>query len=455
MDRKVTSGHTENKMGTLPVNKLLITMSLPMMISMLVQALYNIVDSIFVARISEDALTAVSMAFPLQTLMIGVSVGTAVGVNAVLSRALGAKDLKRANTTAVNGVFLAVISYIVFLILGLTVVAPFYRSQADSTVIINYGIDYLSMVMVCSFGLFAQIIYERLLTSTGRTFLTMITQGTGAIINIILDPVFIFGLCGMPKMGVRGAALATVLGQIVGGILAIIFNHTKNHDIKLEYKGFRPDWKLIGAIYVVGVPSIIMQCIGSVMTYTMNRILYGFSSTAVAVFGVYFKLQSFIFMPIFGLNGGAVPIIAYNYGARKKERLMSAWKLAWLYATVIMVVGTLAFTLIPGTLLAPFSPSENMMSIGTSALRIIGIHFPVAAFCIVTGTLFQSLGKSVYSMITSIMRQIVVLLPVAYLLSLTGQVNAVWWAFPIAEVSSAAATIFFFFRIRKSIIDHI
>lgn len=445
----------ENKMGTMPVNKLLITMSLPMMLSMLVQALYNIVDSIFVSRISEDALTAVSMAFPLQTLMIGVSVGTAVGINAVLSRALGARDHERANKTAVNGVFLAVVSYIVFLIIGLTLVGPFYRGQADSEVIIRHGVDYLSLVLVCSFGLFAQIIYERLLTSTGRTLLTMITQGTGAIINIILDPIFIFGLCGMPKMGTRGAALATVIGQIVGAILAIIFNHKKNPDIQLVYKGFRPDFALIKDIYVVGIPSIIMQCIGSVMTYTMNRILYGFSSTAVAVFGVYFKLQSFIFMPIFGLNGGAVPIIAYNYGARRKDRLMRAWKLAWLYATVIMLIGTAAFMIAPGLLLRPFAPSDQMLAIGQRALRVIGTHFPVAAFCIVTGTLFQALGKSVYSMITSIMRQLAVLLPAAYLLSLLGNVDLVWWAFPIAEVMSCVATIFFFLRIRRKIIDHI
>lgn len=449
----VTQERGENKMGTMPVNRLLISMSLPMMISMLVQALYNVVDSIFVARVSEDALTAVSLAFPMQTLMIGVSVGTAVGVNAVLSKALGARDFKRANETAMNGVFLAAVSYLVFLVIGLVGVVPFYHSMADSETIINYGIDYLSVVLVCSFGQFAQIMYERLLTSTGRTLLTMFTQGTGAIINIIFDPIFIFGLCGAPKMGVRGAAVATVLGQIVGAIMAIIFNHTKNPDIQFKYRGFRPDAKLIGEIYVVGIPSIIMQCIGSVMTYCMNKILYGFSSTAVAVFGVYFKLQSFIFMPIFGMNAGAVPIIAYNFGARKKDRLMKSWKLAWLYATLIMLVGTLAFELIPATLFAPFEPSEHMLSIGVTALRIIGVHFPVAAFCIVTGTLFQALGKSVYSMITSIMRQIVVLLPAAFLLSLAGNLDLVWWAFPIAEIMSAAVTIFFFFRIRKNIIN--
>lgn len=447
--------HEENKMGTMGVNKLLITMSLPMMVSMLIQALYNIVDSIFVSKISEDAFTAVSLAFPLQTLMIGVALGTAVGVNAILSKALGAKDYNRVNKAAENGVFLAAVSYLVFLIIGIFLVVPFYQGQADTDIIINYGVDYLRLCMICSFGLFGQVMYERLLTSTGRTLLTMITQGTGAIVNIILDPIFIFGLLGAPKMGVKGAALATVTGQIVAAILAIIFNHKKNHDINVCFKGFRPDLKLIGEIYVVGIPSIIMQCIGSVMTYTMNRILYTFSSTAVAVFGVYFKLQSFIFMPIFGLNGGAIPIIAYNYGAGKKDRLVKTWKLAWRYASIIMMVGLVAFELIPGVLFMPFSPSEHMMSIGVPALRIIGIHFPVAAFCIVTGTLFQALGKSVYSMITSIMRQLVVLIPAAYLLSLIGDVSYVWWSFPIAEVMSCIVTIFFYKRIRKEIIDHI
>lgn len=447
--------HKENKMGTMPVNKLLLSMSLPMMASMLVQALYNIVDSIFVAKISEDALTAVSMAFPLQSLMIGVSVGTAVGINAILSRSLGAKDYERANQAAENGIFLAILSYVVFLIVGLTCVVPFYKSQTDNLDIINYGSDYLTLVLVMSFGLFAQVTYERLLTSTGRTFYTMITQGVGAIINIILDPIFIFGLLGAPKMGVKGAALATVIGQIVAGCLAIYMNHAKNPDIHIDFRKFKPDAKLIGEIYVIGIPSIIMQSIGSLMTYTMNRILIGFSSTAVAVFGVYFKLQSFIFMPIFGLNGGAVPIIAFNYGAKEKERLMKTWKLAWAYATAIMLMGTLAFELIPKVLFMPFNPSEQMLSIGIPALRIIGVHFPVAAFCIVTGTLFQALGKSVYSMITSIMRQIVVLIPAAFLLAMLGNVNYVWLAFPIAEIMSGAATLFFFVMIKRKIIDKI
>lgn len=443
----------ENKMGIMPVNRLLITMSLPMMISMLVQALYNVVDSIFVSKICENALTAVSLAFPLQTLMIGVSIGTCVGVNAVLSKALGAKDGDRANQAALNGIFLAALSYVLFLILGFTVVKPFYLSITENPEIVQYGIDYMTIVMTLSFGIFMQTMFERLLTSTGRTLLTMITQGTGAVINIILDPIFIFGLFGMPEMGVKGAAIATVIGQIAAAVFALILNVTKNKEIQLNFKGFRPDLQMIRDIYIIAVPSIVMQCIGSFMNYAMNKILVSFSTTAVAVFGVYYKLQSFVFMPIFGMNGGVVPIIAYNYGAGRKDRLLKTWKLAWLYSTLIMAVGTLLFEVIPGVLLRFFEASDYMLEIGVPALRIIGIHFPIAAFCIITGTLFQSLGKSVYSMVTSIMRQVVVLLPAAFLLAQLGKVDYVWWAFPIAEIMSAAATVFYLIRINKKIIS--
>ncbi len=445
----------ENKMGVLPVNKLLITMSLPMMASMLVQALYNIVDSIFVSRVAEDALTAVSMAFPLQMLMIALAGGTGVGINAILSRALGEKEFDKANKTAVNGIFLSVISYLLFLVIGLTVVKPFYMSQTTDPEIIEYGVQYLTIVLTCSFGIFGQFIFERLLTSTGRTLYTMITQGTGAIINLIMDPILIFGLLGAPKMGVAGAALATIIGQIVAALLACIFNIKKNPDIHISFKGFKPDGKLIGNIYKIGVPSIIMQSIGSLMVYIMNKILIGFSSTAVAVFGVYFKLQSFVFMPVFGLNNGMIPIVAYNYGAEKKDRMMKTWKLAWIYATAIMVVGVAVVEAVPGVLLGFFDASAEMTAMGTVALRIIGIHFPIAAYCIVTGSMFQALGVSVYSMIVSIMRQIVVLIPAAYLLSLLGNVDYVWWSFPIAEVMSAAVTTFFFKRIYEKTIKHI
>lgn len=445
----------ENKMGIMPVNKLLLSMSLPMMASMLVQALYNIVDSIFVARLSENALTAVSMAFPLQTLMIGFGVGTGVGINAILSKSLGEKNFDRANASAMNGIFLSLLTYVLFAIIGLTCVEPFYRSQTDNPEIIQYGVDYLTIVCVSSFGMFAQFIFERILTSVGMTFYTMITQSTGAIINIIFDPILIFGLFGAPKMGIKGAAVATVMGQIVAGILAFIMNIKKNTEVSLTFKGFRPDGKLIGEIYKIGIPSIIMQCIGSVMNYCMNIILIGFTSTAVAVFGVYYKLQSFIFMPIFGLTNGLIPIAAYNFGAKSKERLMKSWKLAWAWATCIMLVGTLAFELIPGLLFKMFSASEQMLSIGTTALRIIGILFPIAGFCIITGSFFQALGNSVYSMIVSIMRQLVVLLPAAFLLSLLGNVDYVWWAFPIAEIMSAVATTYFYRRIKVKVIDNI
>lgn len=445
----------ENKMGVMPVNKLLIGMSLPMMISMLVQALYNIVDSIFVAQISENALTAVSLAFPMQTLMVAIGIGTVVGVNAVLSKALGSKDFDRVNVCATNGVFLAVCSYFLFLILGLTVVKPFYYGQSDDTEIVELGIEYLTIALTFSFGVFMQFVFERLLTSTGRTVYPMITQMTGAIINIILDPIMIFGWCGMPAMGIKGAAIATVTGQIIAAILAIIFNHFKNPEVHIRLKGFKPDGHMILDIYKVGIPSIVMQSIGSVMTFLFNKLLGEFSNTAVALFGVYFKLQSFIFMPVFGLNGGMVPIVAYNYGAGKRDRMMKTWKLGIVYAVAIMTIGTIVFEVIPEILLSPFNPSSDMIAIGVPALRIIGVHFPIAAFCIVTGTLFQSLGKSVYSMITSIMRQIVVLMPAAYLLSMLGDVTYVWWSFPIAEVMSAVATVYFFILLYKKIISKV
>jgi len=445
----------ENKMGVMPVRNLLISMSLPMMISMLVQALYNIVDSVFVAMICEDALTAVSMAFPLQSLLIAIGAGTGVGVNALVSRSLGEKDEKQASIVAGNGIFLSACSYLLFLVIGFTCVKPFYASQTDSSSIITYGVQYLTVVCCLSFGIFTQFIFERLLQSTGKTIYTMYTQGLGAIINLILDPILIFGLFGMPRLEVVGAALATVIGQIIAGCFAIFFNLKVNHEIKLSTKGFKPNGHIIKQIYAIGVPSIIMQSIGSIMVYGLNKILMGFSSTAVAVFGVYFKLQSFVFMPVFGLNNGMIPIISYNYGAQRKKRMMDTYKWATVFAFIIMCCGTLVFELFPDALFALFSASDSMLEMGEIALRIIGIHFPVAAFCIVTGSLFQSVGKAVYSMINSIMRQLVVLLPASYLLALSGNVNNVWWAFPIAELMSATVTIFFFFRVRKTILANI
>ena len=445
----------ENKMGVMPIGKLLISMSLPMMISMIVQALYNIVDSIFVSRVNEEALTAVSMAFPIQTLCVALGAGMGVGINALLSRSLGAKDQEMVNKSAMNGLFMTLVNYIIFLILGLTVVKPFYMVQTDSATIIEYGTQYLSVVCCFSFGMFFQFTFERLLQSTGRTFQTMITQTTGAVINMILDPIFIFGLFGVKAYGVRGAAIATVIGQIVAATFALFMNLKVNKDIHFSIKGFRPDFKIIGMIYKVGLPSIIMQSIGSLMVFCLNKILIVFSSTAVAVFGVYFKLQSFVFMPVFGLNNGLIPIMAYNYGAKKKDRMLNTVKWGLVIAISIMTVGMIAFELVPNKLLALFDASENMTSMGMVALRTIAIHFPVAAICIILGSTFQALGNAIYSMFVSIARQIVVLIPVAYFLAQLGNINYVWWCFPIAEIMSLAITLLFFFRMKKQVIDSI
>lgn len=448
----------ENKMGTMQVNKLLLNMSLPMMVSMLVQALYNIVDSIFVAKVSENALTAVSLAFPIQTLLIAVGTGTGVGVSSLLSKQLGEKNFKGVNRTAMNGIFLAAMNYLVFLAVGLLAVRPFYASQVKNTAdpeIMVMGIEYLSIICIVSFGLCGQLILEKLLQATGKTFYSMISQATGAIVNIILDPIMIFGLCGFPKMGVAGAAIATVIGQIAGAGIALYFNLSKNHEIKLSFKGFRPDGQTIGKIYQVGVPTIIMQAIGSVMTYTMNLILIGFSSTATAVFGIYFKLQSFFFMPVFGLNNGLIPIVAYNYGAGKRKRLLAAIKDSYVFAFILLICGFIAFETIPQVLLGMFDASADMLAIGVPALRIIGVHFLLAWFSIVSSASFQAFGNGVYSMIISVARQLVVLLPAAFILSKIGGLSAVWWAFPIAELMSVVLSIIFIKNINRNIIQNI
>lgn len=431
---------TENKMGIMPVNKLLISMSLPMMISMLVQALYNIVDSYFVAKISENALSAVSLAFPIQTLMIAILGGSSVGLGTVLSHSLGEKKFKKVTDVANHGIFITIIIYLIFVLMGFFLVKPFFASQTSDTEILTYGMDYLQLICIGSVGLCGQFLFERLLQSTGKTFYTMITQATGAIINIILDPIFIFGLWGFPKLGVMGAAVATIIGQICAFLFAFYLNHKKNTEVKINLKGFSPSPYLIGQIYKIGFPSIIMQSIGSIMVYGMNQILMSFTSTATAVFGVYFKLQSFIFMPIFGLNNGMLPIMAYNYGARKKSRLISAIKLGMIYAISLMAVGFIAFQVLPRQLLNIFDASEQMLSIGIPALRIISFHFLLAGFNIIALSTCQALGKAVYSMITSICRQLVVLLPAAYILSRFGDVNYVWWSFPIAEVVALIIT---------------
>lgn len=439
----------ENKMGTMPVNKLLISMSLPMIISMLVQAMYNIVDSVFVAQISENALTAVSLAFPLQNLMIAFAGGTAVGVNALLSRSLGEKNQDHVNQTAVNSVFIFLVTAVIFMIAGLTLSNLFFNVQTTNTEIVNAGTQYSMIVVGCSIGLFCQFLFERLLQATGRTLFTMVTQGLGAIINIILDPIFIFGLCGFPKMGVAGAALATITGQIIACLLALFFNLKFNHDIHFKFKSFRPNAHIVKQIYSVGIPSIIMQSIGSVMTFGMNTILITFSTTATAVFGVYFKLQSFVFMPVFGLNNGMIPIIAYNLGAKQKKRMFDTIKLAMIYATGMMIIGVIFFETIPQTLLGFFNASEAMIKIGTLALRIIAIHFIFAGFSIVCSATFQAVGKGTYSLLTSLIRQLLVLLPCAYVLSLTGNLDLIWLCFPIAEIFSAVTSFILMKRTRR------
>lgn len=439
----------ENKMGTMPVGKLLITMAVPMILSMLVQALYNIVDSIFVSRISQDALSAVSLAFSLQNLMIAVGAGTGVGINAFLSKSLGEKDFKMANKVANHTVYLWGISYAIFLIIGLSLTGAYFKSQTSDTAIIQYGVDYMSIILCYSFGLFGQMFCERLLTSTGRTVLSMAIQMTGAIINIILDPIMIFGLLGVPAMGVKGAAIATCIGQNIAFIIGIILNLKCNKDIELHPKYMKPEGYIFKRVYKVGIPSIVMGSIGSVMTYGLNKILIGFTKTAVAVFGSYFKLQSFIFMPIFGLNNGIIPIIAYNFGAKNRERIMRSVKLALMFAVSYMCLGFIAFETIPQVLLSFFksnNPAENaaLIELGVPALRIIATHFLLAGFCIVIGSTFQALGKATFSMVVSLMRQLVVLLPAAYFLSLSGTLSNVWFAFPIAECMSLAVTLFFF-----------
>ena len=447
---------TENKMGVMPVGRLIVTMSLPIMISMLVQALYNVVDSMFVSRIDEYALTALSMAFPIQNLMIAVSVGLGVGVNAVLSRALGARDMKSVNHAAIGGLLLMVISSVAFMLGGVTIVRPFFEAQTDIAPIIEYGVTYTRIVMLGCFGLFMQILFERLLQSTGRTLHTMVSQGLGAIVNIVLDPILIFGLFGLPKMGVAGAALATIVGQWAGAALGLYMNVHMNPEVSMDLRGAKLHGPTIRRILAIGVPSVIMQSIGSVMTFCMNQILIAFSSTAVAVFGVYFKLQSFIFMPVFGLNNGTVPIIAYNYGARRADRMMKTIKIGVSAVFVIMVMGTALFQILPHELLMIFDASEELLRLGVPALRIISIHFPIAAICIGMGSVFQALGFSLYSMINSIVRQLVVLIPCAYVLGkVTGSVDAVWWAFIMAEAASLTLTGIFFARIYKNVIKQL
>jgi len=444
-------------MGIMPENKLLLNMALPMILSMLIQACYNIVDSYFVSKLSQDALNAVGLAFPVQNLMIAVSVGTGVGINALLSRSLGQKDQERANRTAMNGVMLEVVSGLVFTVLGLTCARLFYTVQTDIPGIVEYGADYLTIITGCSMGIFLSVACERLVQATGRTVYAMVIQGPGSVINLILDPILIFGLFGFPRMEVAGAAVATVTGQIIGGLVGLYLSLTHNPELQMSVAGLRPSREIIKGIYSVGLPSIIMQSIGSVMVFGMNQILIAFTATATAVFGIYFKLQSFIFMPVFGLNNGMVPIVAYNYGAQKPERITRTVKLAMAYAVGIMAVGFALFQLFPDVFLSLFEAegedAGDLLTIGVPALRIISFHFLVAGICVVSMSVFQALGHGVLSLIVAIVRQLIVLLPTAFLLSRLGGLDVVWWAFPAAETIAVMLCLLFLFRVfQKEII---
>ena len=444
-----------NKLGTMPISKLIWNMSLPIIVSMLVQALYNIVDSVFVSRICEQALTAVSLAFPAQNLMIGLATGTAVGVNALMGRALGAGERERANHIATNGVFLAGVGFAICAILAAFFARMFFAAQTSIDYIVDNGATYLRICCCASLGLFAEIMFERLLQSTGRSILSMYTQGLGAIVNIILDPICIFVL----NMGVAGAAVATVIGQFCGCALALYFNLKKNHDIRLHFKGFRPHWKIIGQIYAIGLPSVVMVAIGSVMTFCMNKILITYHSakeTAATAFGIYFKLNSFIFMPIFGLNNGVVSIIAYNYGAQHRRRMTETIKRSTIYASCIMLLGMSIFLSIPGTLLKIFDATDTLLAVGVPALRIISLSFCMAGASIALTSAFQALGKSLYSMIISIIRQLVFLVPLAYILARygagIGNNDLVWWSYPIAEIAALTVSLLFFRHMYKTLI---
>ena len=462
---KENKEHKENKMGTMPVGRLVINIGLPMILSMLVQAFYNVVDSIFVARISDagqtgsagtSALIAVGMAFPFQMLLVAVGAGTGVGVNSLLSKALGEKDSKTVNKAATNGIFLSAISAVVFFLIGKFLAHTLIRSQGGEGLALEYGTQYLSIVCMLSVGIFMQFIFERLLQSTGKTFYSMITQMTGAVINIILDPILIFGMFGFPELKVAGAAIATVTGQIVAGCFALYLNIKKNHEISLDFRGFRPDGHIIRRIYAVGIPTMIMQSIGSLMTYCMNRILVSLNDAAVAVFTVYFKLQSLFFMPLFGLNNGLIPILAYNYGAQKRSRMIKAIKVCMVYAFGFAFFGFLLFRLIPDRLLLIFNTGDaSLLTYGVPALKIIAWHYLLAWFCIIGGTVYQSLGNGIYSLIVSVARQLVVLIPAAYILAKIGGLDLIWWSFPIAELMSFVVNVYFMWRINRDIISKV
>lgn len=441
----------ENKMGTMPLGKLLLNMALPMVMAMVVQALYNVVDSLYVSKISESAVTALSLAYPVQNILIGFATGIGVGVNSILSKSLGEHDQEHANYAAGNGIILVGITTVLFLLFGIFCSRSFFEMQSTVQETVDGGTDYLTICCCLSLGIFVEVLGERLLQSSGRTFYTLITQGSGAVANIILDPLFIFGFepLGIPAMGLAGAAVATVLGQWLAALLTIIFNLKYNPEVQFGLKYLKPMGQSLKPILTVGIPSVVMVGVGSLMNFAMNQILQGFSETATGVFGIYYKLQSFFFMPLFGINNATISIMAYNYGARNAQRITGTLKLANITALIVMLVGLLIFQLAPNTLLGMFNPSEEFLRIGVKALRIISWHFPLAAIGIAVSASFQALGNGIYSTITSVCRQLLVLLPVAYLLSLTGEVVNVWWAFPIAEVISLTVSLLLYARIYR------
>jgi putative MATE family efflux protein len=444
-----------DRLGTEPVHPLLLKMSAPLMVSMFVMALYNIVDSIFLGMYSTDALTAVSYCFPFQNLNAAFGIGTAVGMSALLSRYLGAREYDRADKVAHNGFILVAINYTIFFIVG-CLAGPIMRlmtSDSTNAQIIADGTIYLRITQWLSFAPMIQSMFERLLQGTGKTKYIFYMQVAGTLFNAVVDPILIFGLFGLPRMGAKGAALATVFGQLFGCVLGHIFNKKYNKEVALHISKIRPHLRTMREIYRIAIPSIVLQAMGAVMNFSLNKILSMFSDLAVTTFGVYFKLQSFVFMPIFGMNNGSVPIIAYNYGADRRDRLEHTMSLGVRYGVGVMSVGTLIFWLFPEQLMALFSAPPEMVSMGIVALHIMSLNFPFAGFCIMRGAAFQALGKSVYSMNISIMRQLIVIIPCAYIFAKIGGVDMVWWAFPLAEIVGVTMSIIYTKRIRKTIIS--
>lgn len=441
----------ENKMGTMEVRRLILTMSLPIMISMLVQALYNIVDSMFVARVSEAALAAVSLCYPIQMIMVAVACGTGVGINALLSRYLGEKKREKASQVAMHGLFCAICNWLVFAVIGLFFSEAFLRLFSDDVQIIMMGISYMQICTICSFGVFVQITYERIMQSTGNAIYNMVIQGVGALINIILDPIFIFGLGPVPALGTAGAAIATVIGQIVAMFLGIIITQKKIREIQLSVRGFHLDGMIMKAMYRIAIPAILMQSIMSFMTVMMNMILAPFSEMAVSVFSIYYKLQQFVFMAVLGMNNALIPILSYNYGANQMERIRESIRFALWMSCVIMAIGTVVFQLFPTQLLYLFDAKEAMLSIGIPALRTISVSFVFAGISMVLCSVFQALGSPNHSLLVTLLRQMVILLPLAYGFSSAFGLDMCWWSFPITEVLCALLSLYLLRSVQKRV----